>query len=92
MNELELVICNGIRCVSEPVDESKAEPRPEVNITDAQLLVMCILMLECPIILEQQIRRWRLGKFGDDVVSVKQRLRPFQRELVRWREEELKEV
>ena len=28
-----LVICNGRRCVSEPVDESKAEPRPEVNIT-----------------------------------------------------------
>ena len=40
---------------------------------------------------KRTIRRWRLDKFGDDVVREKyyrQRLRPFQRELVRWRKEE----
>ena len=40
---------------------------------------------------KRTIRRWRLDKLGDDVVREKhyrQRLRPFHRELVRWRKEE----
>ena len=36
-------------------------------------------------------RRWHFDRVGDDVVRenyCRQRLRPFQRELVRWRKEE----
>ena len=58
LNELELVICNGRRCVSEP-EWTRARPSLDQKsvidyiITDAQLLVTCVLIvqiLECLII------------------------------------------
>ena len=93
LNELELVICNGRRCVSEPEWTRVIDQKSVIDyiIPDAQLLresgVVHIDSTDIGMsdhLVEQQ----RI--LGDGVMlfivkHYRQRLRPFQREIVRWR-------
>ena len=119
LNELELVICNGRQCVSEP-EWTRVRPSLDQKsvidyiITDAQLLResgdVCIdstdigmsdHFLVCWVEQQRILGNRSVQLEGGVLISLvmmlleksivkyyRQRLRPFQRGLIRWRKEE----